>query len=72
MRQTDRRLPDQKLVVMQNPFGDWADTERVVLVPPYGRMRPDPLQQAHGTVTARIAGLTFADVEQAKAANTWS
>lgn len=69
MRQTDRRLPDQKLVVMQNPFGDWADTERVVLVP---AIRPDAtlihVQQAARDGTARIAGLTFADVEQAKAA----
>ncbi len=69
LRLADRRLPDQKLVVMENPFGSWADTERVVLVP---AIRPDVtlihVQQAARDGTARIAGLTFADVEQAKAA----
>ena len=54
---------------MENPFGAWADTERVVLVP---AIRPDVtlihVQQAAADGTARIAGLTFADVEQAKAA----
>ena len=69
MRQADPRLPNQKLMVMENPFGDWTDTERVVLVP---AIRPDVtlihVQQAAADGTARIAGLTFADVEQAKAA----
>jgi glutaconate CoA-transferase subunit A len=69
MRQADPGLPDQKLVVMDNPFGGWTDTERVVLVP---AIRPDVTmihaQQAAADGTARIAGLTFADVEQAKAA----
>ena len=69
LRQADPQLPDDKLVVMENPFGAWADTERVVLVP---AIRPDVtlihVQQAAADGTARIAGLTFADVEQAKAA----
>jgi glutaconate CoA-transferase, subunit A len=69
MRRADPQLPDAKLVVMENPFGAWADTERVVLVP---AIRPDVtlihVQQAAADGTARIAGLTFADVEQAKAA----
>ena len=69
LRQSDLRLPDQKLVVMDNPFGDWADTERVALVP---AIRPDVtmlhVQKASPDGTARIEGLTFADVEQAKAA----
>jgi glutaconate CoA-transferase subunit A len=69
LRQADPLLPDEKLVVMENPFGAWADTERVVLVP---AIRPDVtlihVQQAAADGTARIAGLTFADVEQAKAA----
>jgi glutaconate CoA-transferase subunit A len=69
MRQADPRLPDRKLTVMDNPFGDWADTRQVVLVP---AIRPDAtlihVQQAARDGTARIAGLTFADVEQAKAA----
>jgi glutaconate CoA-transferase subunit A len=70
LRQADPLLPDEKLVVMENPFGAWADTERVVLVP---AIRPDVtlihVQQAAADGTARIAGLTFADVEQAKAAH---
>jgi glutaconate CoA-transferase subunit A len=69
LRRAEPRLPDEKLVVMENPFGAWADTERVVLVP---AIRPDVtllhVQQAAADGTARIAGLTFADVEQAKAA----
>jgi glutaconate CoA-transferase subunit A len=69
LRQADPRLPDQKLAVMDNPFGDWADTARVVLVP---AIRPDVtlihVQKASNDGTARIAGLSFADVEQAKAA----
>ncbi len=69
VRRADTRLPDRKLVVMENPFGGWADTERLVLVP---AIQPDVtlihVQQAAADGTARIAGLTFADVEQAKAA----
>jgi glutaconate CoA-transferase subunit A len=69
VRRSDNRLPNHKLVVMDNPFGGWADTERVVLVP---AIRPDVtlihVQQAAADGTARIAGLIFADVEQAKAA----
>jgi len=69
MRRADPQLPDEKLMVMENPFGAWADTERVVLVP---AIRPDVtllhVQQAAADGTARIKGLTFADVEQAKAA----
>jgi glutaconate CoA-transferase subunit A len=68
MRINDPRLPNQKLLVQNNPFA--ADKqEPVVLVP---AINPDVTvihaQQAdvHGTV--RISGLTFADVEQAKAA----
>jgi glutaconate CoA-transferase subunit A len=69
LRRADPRLPNHKLTVMDNPFGDWAGAERVVLVP---AIRPDVtlihVQQAAADGTARIAGLTFADVEQAKAA----
>jgi len=68
-RQGNPRLPDQKLVVLDNPFGKWADTERVVLVP---AINPDVtiihVQQADFRGNCRIEGLTFADVEQAKAA----
>lgn len=68
VRRADARLPDQKLVVLDNPFGTWADTSSVVLVP---AINPDVtiihVQTAGSQGTARINGLTFADVEQAKA-----
>ena len=69
LRQANDRLPDDKLIVLDNPFGHWADTPKVVLVP---AINPDVtiihVQQADTTGIARINGLTFADVEQAKAA----
>jgi glutaconate CoA-transferase subunit A len=69
MRTADDRLPDRKLVLLDNPFGNWSEATRVVLVP---AINPDVtilhVQQADAQGTARIAGLTFADVEQAKAA----
>lgn len=69
VRQADPRLPDRKLLVMDNPFDGWGGTERVVLVP---AINPDVtiihVQTADRQGTARINGLTFADVEQAKAA----
>jgi len=69
MRREEARLPDHKLVVMENPFDGWADTRRVVLVP---AINPDVtiihVQAADRQGTARITGLPFADVEQAKAA----
>lgn len=68
-RRKDPRLPDDKLIVMDNPFGEWTDTFKVVLVP---AINPDVtiihVQQADATGLARIRGLPFADVEQAKAA----
>ena len=68
-RKGDPRIPDRKLVIQDNPFGSWADTERVVLVP---AINPDVtiihVQAADRQGTARITGLPFADVEQAKAA----
>ncbi|MEJ2640252.1 MAG: CoA-transferase [Desulfosarcinaceae bacterium] len=69
MRWNDPKLPDKKLVVMDNPFGDWCETEKVVLVP---AINPDitimHAQAVDYQGTVRIAGLPFADVEQAKAA----
>jgi glutaconate CoA-transferase subunit A len=69
LRASDPGLPDRKLVVLENPFGAWGEAERVVLVP---AIRPDVtllhVQQAAPDGTARIDGLTYADVEQAKAA----
>lgn len=69
LRQSDPRLPNQKLVVADNPFDGWTETDKLVLVP---AINPDVtilhVQQADVRGTARIDGLTFADVEQAKAA----
>lgn len=68
-RQEDPRVPDRKLVIMDNPFDGWCQTERLVLVP---AINPDVtiihVQSADRQGTARINGLPFADVEQAKAA----
>jgi len=63
------RTPRKKLVVMPDPFdGDGND---VVLVP---ALRPDVTvlhaQHVGDDGTVRIKGLTFADLEQAKAAST--
>ncbi|MEJ2158827.1 MAG: CoA-transferase [Desulfobacteraceae bacterium] len=69
MRQADPRLPDQKLCVIDNPFGQWAQASKLVLVP---AVNPDVTllhaQFADRSGTVRINGLPFADVEQAKAA----
>ncbi len=69
MRQTEPRLPDQKLCVIDNPFGQWAQASKLVLVP---AVNPDVTllhaQFADRSGTVRINGLPFADVEQAKAA----
>ena len=69
MRKGTPKIPDRKLVVLDNPFDGWADTEKVVLVP---AINPDVtiihVQQADLCGNCRIKGLTFADVEQAKAA----
>ncbi len=69
LRQSDPKLPDHKLVVTENPFGTWCDTTKVVLVP---AIVPDVtilhVQEADSHGLVRIEGLTFADIEQAKAA----
>ena len=69
MRKSDPRIPNKKLVVMDNPFGTWADATKTVLVP---AINPDVtiihVQKADRDGTCRILGLTYADVDQAKAA----
>jgi glutaconate CoA-transferase subunit A len=69
LRRGNPELPDQKLVVLDNPFEGWMDTSKVVLVP---AIQLDTtilhVQEADRSGTARIRGLTFADVEQAKCA----
>ena len=68
-RKENPRLPDKKLIEMENPFGSWCDIKKVVLVP---AINPDVtiihVQKADCRGNCRIEGLTFADVEQAKAA----
>ncbi len=69
LRTADEKLPDRKLAIIDNPFGNWSETPKLVLVP---AINPDVtiihVQQADKRGNARIQGLTFADVEQAKAA----
>jgi len=66
LRGTDG-VPSKKVVVIDNPFGDGDD--QVVLVP---ALTPDVsiihAQQVSTDGTVRIKGLTFADLEQCKAA----
>lgn len=69
MRREESKLPDKKLVVIENPFGDWNEVSQVVLVP---AINPDVTiihaQQSDEQGTIRLKGLSFADIEQAKAA----
>jgi glutaconate CoA-transferase subunit A len=64
-------LPDKKLVVMDNPFGTWKDAPKLVLLPAINTdVTILHVQKADKQGTARIKGLTFADVEQAKSARS--
>jgi len=69
-RRNDPSLPEQKLKVIDNPFGDWGGVEKVLLVP---AVNPEVTiihaQKADPQGNVRIEGLTFADVEQAKASH---
>jgi glutaconate CoA-transferase subunit A len=69
MRRGDPKIPGKKLVVAENPFGEWGGASRVLLLP---AVNPDVtiihVQAADTEGTCRIRGLAFADVEQAKAA----
>lgn len=60
------RLPSKKLIVAEDPFSD--DGKRVVLVP---AINPDVAlihaQKASADGCVRIEGLSFADIEQARA-----
>lgn len=68
MRRNDPRIPDDKLLVIDNPFGTWADTRKLVLVPAINTdVSILHVQKADVHGTARIEGLTFSDVEQFKA-----
>ncbi len=65
----ERKVARKKLVVMQNPFEKRKDS--VVLLP---ALNPDValihVQYVGEDGTVRIKGLTFADIEQAKSADT--
>ena len=69
LRRSEPGLPDHKLVLQDNPFRGWTETSSLVLVP---AINPDVsiihVQQADSQGNCRIRGLSFCDVEQAKAA----
>ena len=68
-RAQNPRLPDKKLAVLKNPFDPPGKEQELIAVP---AIQPDVtllhVQKADAEGTCRIEGLTFADVEQAKAA----
>jgi glutaconate CoA-transferase subunit A len=68
-REDNPKIPDKKLQVIDNPFGSWGETSKVVVVP---AINPDVtilhVQKADSLGNIRIEGLPFADVVQAKAA----
>ncbi len=69
LRRQDETLPDAKVITLDNPFGTWGGAAKLVLVP---AINPDVtiihVQEADRFGNARIQGLTFADIEQARAA----
>lgn len=69
LRAADPQLPNDKLLVVDNPFGDWLIESKLVLVP---AIQTDVtiihVQKADRQGTSRIMGLPFADVEQVKSA----
>lgn len=69
VREIEPKLSNKKLVVMDNPFSREPACEKLVLVP---AIQPDVTiihaQKADPGGCTRIEGLTFADVDQAKAA----
>ncbi len=69
IRNREPKISNKKLTVMNNPFSDQEDPEKLVLVP---AIHPDVTilhaRMADPTGCTRIEGLTFADVDQAKAA----
>ncbi len=69
-RQADPKIPDQKVCVVDNPFTGHSNIPRLVLVPAiHTDVAIIHVQQADRQGTARIRGLPFVDVEQAKAAS---
>ena len=69
MRAADDKIPNQKLCVIENPFQGHTTARQVVLVPAiHTDVAIIHVQRAAADGTARIAGLPFVDVEQAKSA----
>jgi len=68
-RQSNPRIPEMKIAVVGNPFTRDGRKEKIVLVP---AINPDVTlihaQQADRQGTVRLKGLTYTDIEQAKAA----
>ena len=69
LRQSDPKIPNDKLKIIDNPFEDWGGKIKLVAVP---AINPDVTlihaQKADAQGTVRIEGLTYADIEQAKSA----
>jgi len=69
LRKSDHKIPDKKLAVIDNPFTSWTNATKVVLVPAINTdVTIIHVQKSDRQGTARIKGLTFADIEQAKSA----
>jgi glutaconate CoA-transferase subunit A len=69
MRANDSRLPNEKLMIMDNPFGSWGNAPKLVLVPAINcDVTILHVQKADREGTVRMEGLTFSDIEQAKCA----
>ena len=69
LRKSDNKIPDKKLTVIENPFTSWTNATKVVLVPAINTdVTIIHVQKSDRQGTARIEGLTFADIEQAKSA----
>ena len=70
LRRDDPKIVNQKLKVMDNPFEGWTGADKVLLLP---AINPDVtilhVQKADTMGTCRIEGLTFADIEQARASH---
>ena len=69
LRRSDKKIANKKLIVIADPFSEADPKEKIVLVP---AIHPDVTilhaQTADATGTTRIDGLTFSDMDQAKAA----
>ncbi|OQY04444.1 MAG: ketoacid-CoA transferase [Desulfobacteraceae bacterium 4572_123] len=69
LRKLNHKIPDKKLSVIDNPFTSWTNATKVVLVPAINTdVTIIHVQKSDRQGTARIEGLTFADIEQAKSA----